>query len=343
MMNDESRIMTGIGARHFFRRTALAAAVVAGGVVASPVLLAEDGQAEPAQDAQPEPERKGPVQPPVIENPPPIILPPPATPRGEAFNESAETVSPLSPAEIRQFKAMLEAKQDAMYGGSNPDTLSKMFQVSLDTGASIPTVKIAPGYVSSIVFVDSYGNPWPIEGVPAVGNPNLYSVVVPETSKRNVITISSKTAAGSTNLSVVLEGEGLPVNIRLTTDRQQTHVRADMQVEGVGPNTNPIDNSGRDQASTPDDTMMAFVDGVPPEGAVPVQTSDIGVRAWKYGDLLYLRTKRTVLSPSWLGVSHGTAGLRVYRMQPTPMVLYSESGQTKTLRVSLDQIASARK
>ena len=310
---------------------------VAVGAIAPPA-AAQDQQSggeTPDQPNQPIGQR-------VIESPPTIMLPPPAKPRSETFGRAAEQATRLSPQEIERFRRIMEAKQDAMYGGPAPETYARLYTVSLDTGAEIPTVEIAPGYVSSIVFVDAYGNPWPIEGNPAIGNPSLYAVTVHNSENRNVLTVSAKKAAGASNLSVSLLGQGLPVNIQLRTNRERTCLRGDMQIEGMGPKTDPIMATGGAGAppATPDDVMMQFVDGVPPEKATPVPTSSRDWRAWVFNEMLYLRTKKSLISPGEEAVSYGTAGLRVYRMRQTPLVLYSDQGATKSLRIDLTAAAA---
>lgn len=273
----------------------------------------------------------------VLRSSTPVILPPRAQPRDEAFDQASDSLMPLSPEEIRRYKRMLEQKQDAMYGGAPPKTNSRLYQVSLETGADIPTVYIAPGYVASIVLIDAYGNPWPVSGAPAVGNPNLYSVDAVESEDRNVLNVSALTGAGSSNLAVSLKGQSVPMNIRLVTQRNKAVIRADMRLQDRGPKTDPVQASHNSiPAATPDDRMMAFVDGVPPSSARAVRTSDSGFRAWIDNDMLYLRTRHALLSPRWQSVSHGTAGLRVYRMSPTPMALYADKGETRTLRIDLN-------
>jgi intracellular multiplication protein IcmK len=279
-----------------------------------------------------------PVMPKIIESPPPVILPPPASPRGEVVQQSTQQVVPMTPDEIRRFRTYIQQEQSATYG-KPPATRSRTFPVSLIAGASIPEVHIAPGYVASIVLIDKYGNPWPVEGRPAIGDPNLYSVIVPESTDHNVITVSALLQAGNSNLSVTLKGQSVPINIRLVTDTKEADLRADMQIQARGPNTDPVmANASGVVAGVPDKTMTAFVDGTPPKGAVELETSDPNIRVWSYSGLLYARTTCTILTPAPVGASFGSGGLRVYRFPQSPLILFTngDDGAVQTLNVQLD-------
>lgn len=278
-----------------------------------------------------------PIMPKIIESPPPVILPPPATPRGEVVGDSTQKVVPMTPDEITRFKAYIQRDQAATYG-KPPVTHSRTYPVSLIAGASIPEVHVAPGYVASIVLIDKYGNPWPVEGRPAIGNPNLYSVIVPESADSNVITVSALLQAGNSNLSVTLKGQSVPINIRLITDTKEADLRADMQIQARGPNTDPVmANASGVVSGVPDAIMMDFVDGTPPKGAVELTTSDPNIRVWSYGGLLYARTTCTIMTPAPIGASAGAGGLRVYRFPQSPLILFTDGmgGAVQTLNVQL--------
>lgn len=267
-----------------------------------------------------------------------IILPPLADDRGAVYRQVEREEANLTPDEIRQYRQMLLEREHAANYVKPPKLRSQSHTVSLAPGSHIPSIKIAPRYVSSLVIVDSQGNPWPIVGHNN-GSPTVFQTTVPEADPHNVISISALANVGASNLSILLEGQTVPLIVQLFVDRDEMDVRADMVISELGPRSNPVlrHTSGFVDA-TPDSTMMAFVDGVPPSGAVSLTVSDPRFRVWEMGDQLYIRTNLTISSPRYSAISHGTGGVRVYRMSKTPMVLFSADGRIGTLRIELQNL-----
>lgn len=302
--------------------------------LAAPLSMAQSASGDDASD------RVTISEPAIIDARPQVILPPPQRPRDEVYDRASERVSPLSAEEIDRFRDELERKQDTINGVDDPPTTrSCMSAVSLASGAQTPVVDVAPGYVASVVFLDSYGNPWPISGNPAVGNPDLYSVSVVgggESSPRNVLQVSARAASGATNLSVVLAGEGLPVQVKLNTNRDSACLRADMQVDSRGPGTSASDLAvASTLPAAPTPAMTRFVSGTPPQGASELDTDSDALRVWQMDSQIYVRTRESLVSPAWQAVAHGSAGVRVYRLAATPMILYTDGGNTLTARIDL--------
>jgi intracellular multiplication protein IcmK len=73
-----------------------------------------------------------------------------------------------------------------------------------------------------------------------------------------------------------------------------------------------------------------MLQGVPPADAVPLSVEGVSpddLRAWRLGRNTYLRTPYTLISPAWTA-SEAEAGLTVYAVPNTPVVLLSVSGRT---------------
>jgi hypothetical protein len=148
---------------------------------------------------------------------------------------------------------------------------------------------------------------------------------------------------GTSNLAIQLEGQSVPLIIQLEVNRDLMDVRADLVVGEVGPRSSQVYNFGGGMPSaTPDSTMMAFIDGVPPRSAVSLSVSDARFRVWEFNDQLYIRTGLHVSSPRPNAISNGTGGVRVYRMNKTPMVLFSADGKVGTLRITLNDLRNER-
>lgn len=286
-------------------------------------------------------------EPQVLDSRPQILLPAPERPREEVYDRAREQVSPLTEEEIVRFREEMQRKQDTINETDNrPATRSCLEPASLAAGASAPVVEVVPGYVTSMVFVDSHGNPWPIQGDPVIGNPDLYAVSVVdggENQPAKVMNISARASSGATNLSVVLEGQGLPVQVELRTNRSEGCLRAEIQIDERGPQTGASDlASGPATPAAPTPAMTRFVAGTPPRNAVELEVDQDALRVWQIGSEIFVRTRQTLISPSWQAVAHGSGGVRVYRLSSTPMILYTEGGQTQRARIELRRAAPSQ-
>jgi intracellular multiplication protein IcmK len=82
--------------------------------------------------------------------------------------------------------------------------------------------------------------------------------------------------------------------------------------------------------------IMAFLDGVPPQGAKPLlmQPAVAGVSAWEYAGRHYIRSPHAVRWPARVSVSHGTGGFDVYVVPATPAIVLSVDGQSQNMALS---------
>ncbi len=80
-----------------------------------------------------------------------------------------------------------------------------------------------------------------------------------------------------------------------------------------------------------------MLDGTPPAEAVPLVVAGVSpdeVRAWRLGDRVFLRTRYTVISPEWVASEAGEAGVSVYALPSTPIVLLSADGRSVSARLT---------
>jgi hypothetical protein len=295
-------------------------------------------QGNVVEEVQPNPH----YEPKVLTQQPIIVLPPVADDRESMYRQATREESLLTPDEVRQFREYLLQKEQAVHQIKPPVMRSQSHSISLAPGSKIPKISIAPRYVASLVVVDSQGNPWPIVGHNN-GAPSVFQTTVPQADPFNVLSIAALMNVGTSNLAIQLEGQSVPLIIQLEVNRDLMDVRADLVVGEVGPRSSQVYNFGGGMPSaTPDSTMMAFIDGVPPRSAVSLSVSDARFRVWEFNDQLYIRTGLHVSSPRPNAISNGTGGVRVYRMNKTPMVLFSADGKVGTLRITLNDLRNER-
>lgn len=272
-----------------------------------------------------------------------VLLPPPdITNREQIFQRQGYVNFPLTPAQIRALrKQQLEIEQAKDAPLIKPEIRSRAVVLSFESGAKIPEVEIAPGHVASLVFLDASGNPWPLADAPIIGDKDRFSVLVPK-KMPNIVSVSTRTVTGMTNMSIVLENQPVPVNIILKSSKKYHDIRVDLTTAITGPKTEKQMASGLGSVmpSQPaDQTMMLFVSGVPPKEAKEIKVEDEtgSMRAWLYGERLFVRTIRPLTSPAWEAEAHGASGVKVYRLEPTPFILFfDKGGRVRTAKISLD-------
>ncbi len=247
----------------------------------------------------------------------------------EAFDSMTKSVLPLSPAQIEILRNMYDDTQRAasVYPGTPPRPTSTSVLVNLSPGATPPVIRLTAGFVTSLVFVDSTGAPWPIEAY-SLGNPQAFNISWDK--KSNILLIQAIAAHRPGNLAVILRGLNTPVMINLNPGQAAMDVRVDIRVPGLGPDARP---SYEGLPGTESPYLLNLLDGIPPPGAKPLKASNCDDCVWLLGGKLYLRTQFTVISPGWISTLSSADGTHVYEMQPTPLILATYNGKTIKLKI----------
>jgi intracellular multiplication protein IcmK len=254
----------------------------------------------------------------------------PTTLRDEAFKQLLDKISPLTPDQIIQMRKQQDKTQQAI--ATTPTTpprpVSSTLIVDLSPGVTPPVVRLSAGFVSSLVFVDSTGQPWPIADY-SLGNPKNFNIQWDR--KTNTLFIQSTSAYSSANLAVRLVSLDTPVMLSLVSGQKDVDYRVDCQVQGRGPNAAaPLVGDGLPSV-TP--SLLNVLDGIPPPGSQELAVSGGYGRAWLSNGKLIFRTQLTVLSPAWSATVSSPDGTRVYEMTKTPLILGSQNG--KTIKIEL--------
>lgn len=262
-----------------------------------------------------------------------------------AFKASEKKLLPLTPQQIKQFRKHLGATNKAIHKRAPAQLTTRTRVLRLSPGAAVPTIKIAPGYVSSIAFLDQTGAPWPITSV-ALGDGSAFDIQHPKIKAANLLTITAKGRHRDSNISVTLKGWSMPVVIRLKTDPNAGQALIAMRADQRGPNALPP-QVGPAPTQVVGKTLMAFLDDVPPAGATPQRVKGTGharVQAWAYKKHLYVRTALDPVWPAWDNVVRGAGGIHVYRMPVVASLMLSVQGSVHTLSIEpqskLQQVAN---
>lgn len=248
-----------------------------------------------------------------------------------AFNTMVRQNIPLTPRQIVQLRQQVDNTQRAAAVTPNipPKPVSSTLMINLAPGTTPPAVRLAQGYVSSLVFVDSTGSPWPIASFD-IGNPK--SVNIQWDGKSNIILMQAIAPYSDGDIVVRLVGLQTPVTLELVSGQPIVDYRADIHVSGLGPNTKEVP-TGVDLPNSASQLLLGVLDGVAPAGSKPLMVQGSGAEAWLLGQKIYLRTRMTVLSPGWVGKMSSPDGMIAYELPKTSSVLVSRFGEPVELKI----------
>ncbi|CAM4428346.1 MAG: hypothetical protein LEGION0398_MBIBDBAK_00470 [Legionellaceae bacterium] len=249
----------------------------------------------------------------------------------EAFNSAAQNALPMSPEQIRKLRTLFNNSQ---FAASAPPSVparpvASSQVVRLEPGATPPVVRLGQGFVTSLVFLDATGAPWPIEAYD-VGNPTAFNIQWNRTDNTLLIQSSSLYTYG--NLAVRLKGLVTPVMLTLIPGQKAIDYRVDLRIQSIGPNaTRSAVGNILPDGTNPE--LLNVLDGIPPSGSKAVKVAGGACQAWIHKEKLYVRTRLTILSPAWIGTMSSGDGMKAYEMQKTPMLLVSQDGKMVQLKV----------
>ncbi len=252
--------------------------------------------------------------------------------RDQAFNQLALNTLPMTPDQIQKLRNLFADSQraaSASPGAGPPKPVASSQMVTLSPGLTPPIVRLAQGYVTAIVFLDSTGAPWPIEAYD-VGNPSAFNVQWNHNG--NILMIQSSAMYTMGNLVVQLKGLNTPVLVTLIPGQPIVDYRVDMRVPALGPNAKPGAQTSLPQAAS--NVLINVLDGVPPENSKTLTVPNSSSQAWLAGDQIYLRTPLTLLSPAWIAAMSSADGTNAYQIPKAPSILVADSdGKIFNLRI----------
>ena len=259
-----------------------------------------------------------------------------------AFDAARRQNIPLTPEMIEQlahdYGQTLRAREQVLQG-SLALPVTRSVNIAIGPGGATPIIQAVQGYPSAVAFMDATGMPWPIVW-DTNSNPNDsgsgFDVSVPEKGS-NVMQIILRSPVPRGGLLVYLKGASVPLTFMIVAGEGRYDARVDARIANRGPNAKVEIITRPDVPETGAASLTAMLDGTPPAEAVPLVVSGVSpdeVRAWSMGDKVYLRTRYTVISPEWVASEAGEAGVSVYALPSTPIVLLSADGRSVSARLT---------
>lgn len=251
------------------------------------------------------------------------------TTQDPAFQNMTTKMFPMTPDQIAALRQVYESTQSAIaMPPASPKPMLSSQTVPLSPGSTPPVIRLATGYVSSILFLDETGMPWPITSY-NMGDPKSFNVQWDQES--NMLMIQGQGPYSTGNMAVTLENLNTPMMFTLVSDQRIVDYRVDFRVQGRGPKAAGMMNASAAQNGSA--LLMNLLDGVAPQDARPLEVVGGGGQAWLRGNTMYLRTPLTVLSPSYDATMSSADGTKVYQMNATPLVLVSDRGRSTTMTI----------
>lgn len=248
-----------------------------------------------------------------------------------AFKAALKDTFPLSPEQILRLRQAYNTTRlaESSEPGTPPKPVASSQIVNLAPGSTPPVIRLAQGFVSSLVFLDSTGAPWPIAAYD-LGDPQTFNIQWNRTD--NTLMIQAMKLYKYGNLAVRLHNLNTPVMLTLIPGQKAVDYRVDLRIQGIGPNAKPAP-TGQGLPPGANPLLLKILDGVAPPGARVVNVTGGEAQAWVQSDKLFLRTRLTILSPGWIATMESADGMRAYEMTKTPMLLVSQEGKIMQLKI----------
>jgi intracellular multiplication protein IcmK len=249
----------------------------------------------------------------------------------DAFDSALQKFFPLSPEQIDLIYNAYEQKLEvsSLPYTPVPSAVTSTRHISLSPGSEIPLVRLSKGYISSIIFLDQTGQPWPIANY-TLGNPESFDINWDTQS--NALFIQSMKVWAFANIGIRLQGLPTPIMLNLASSQGEVDYRLDFTIPELGPfaKENP---RGVEQGYPMDNKLLAYLDGSPPPMAIPLVLDPAIGQAWLDGAHVILRLKDSLLSPQWSGQTVSSDGTKVYQINKTNTIVLSRKGSPKTVTI----------
>jgi intracellular multiplication protein IcmK len=248
-----------------------------------------------------------------------------------AFRSVTQDAFPLNPNQINELRNMLDQTQRAQAAApykTPPAPTSTSLTIDLAPGAVPPVVRLSKGFVSSLVFIDSTGAPWPIDSFD-LGDPTAFNISWDK--KGNTLMVQARQDYSYGNLAVNLKNLNTPVMLTLVPGQRVVDYRVDMRVPGQGPQATVA--IGDDLPAPADNQLLNVLNGIAPMNGRRLKTENDFAQVWMVGDVLYLRSAYVILSPAWVAKMSSADGMNAYKLPPSPLVLLMRHGQIVSVKI----------
>ncbi|MEO0369284.1 MAG: DotH/IcmK family type IV secretion protein [Pseudomonadota bacterium] len=265
----------------------------------------------------------------------------PAPPRSKRVQEVLRNRIPLSTSETLYLKKLVDDNERATY--ATPDVEQRTIKMHYSEG-KIPSITVAKNNISTLSFVDKFGNPFPISAISPKGAGELFTtqLIDYEGTHANVAEIRGSKLNGSSNISVMLTGRTLPAVFKIKLSHTVNDARTIVQLNSAAPGFEnvslPAATHGQELCSQ-DSMIESILDGVVPASLQKLDTGVSSMSAYRSATHHYIRSLNQIIDPECSCRIYGVDNLNVCK-QPVniPAILYvdRETDEFGTLALNRD-------
>jgi intracellular multiplication protein IcmK len=288
-----------------------------------------------------------------------------------AFEYLMKNSKGLTPAQRRAILELEQQKQDALLDIPPPKAQLEILPVSMDPSEPPVKIYLTPGWDTHLSVIDANGNPWPIQYYSS-GNQSFPiselggganeseseedesliegikdDLKPASTSTTNVNTLSklkitSANRAGSTNMTLLLQGMKEIVNVQLVANTKKYYPSPVLQVPMIGPNgSTSMQHMRGISLMSNDDAMRDIAMGGHnlDSSFKQIKTDHPRVKAWMKAGKVFIRSPYFASVPSPIEGQAGTGGYRAYLIPYLPAITLSGNGnQQITVKLYKNQL-----
>lgn len=271
-----------------------------------------------------------------MQEPPPVIpLKPGQGAANDLVGKAFNAEYPMSVQQIEAYQRLLEEMKRVSAAKSKPRAVpeSSRVPISLTPGRAPHVLRLSADMVSTVIFTDSTGAPWPIVAVIA-GAKDKLDIKRDDKRAPHIFTVAPLESYVTTNLSVWLENSTVPIVMSVVGQQRLVDFMLEMAVQARGPNAKAptVDYALSNELISADQNEI--LNGLTPQGAIELKVTGGDARAWVIGNKMMLRTSMLLRAPTARRVFSGADGSKVYELPHTPVVNMVSEGRTITLSVS---------
>jgi hypothetical protein len=249
--------------------------------------------------------------------------------REQSFDKLMDKEIPLSSEEITELRVAKENEQIALNTRLRPIN-NHIRTTDINVESPIPvSIFVSKGLASSLVFFDSTGEPWPVEG-DVIGDSSAYESNI--MNSKNVVTFNILKEFTETNALITLEGMSTPLVFKLVSNGKDNDDRLSARMQTPGPNAK-VTLYMDQQFENKDPYMVELMNNSFTEQGDQYRLKGISGKVFINGNKMYVKTFEKLVSPAWMGEMKSSTGYNLYELKPTSKLLFNVDGRIVQVKV----------
>lgn len=225
-----------------------------------------------------------------------------------------------------------------------PEILFRSINIETSKPGENKVVYLSPNYVSTLLFIDKSGQPWPIETYTIALGDKIYDQ---DLNKSSIVIAPKNVNYGRGNMVVMLKGAKSPIIMSIEISPDKVDFKAEVRVSDYGPNSQPVvyrsPNAKQDlsfMGSYVKDDLYSMLEGIsPPDATYQKRKTSLpqDVEVWVKDKIMHIRTKDVLISPSLIPADYSKMQsndeIFLYTVPYMPVVVLSRHGQIVQVKI----------